>query len=99
MREEDVFMTTFRTHIGHYEFKVMPFGLTNAPATFHALMNQVFQTYLRIFVLVFFDDILVNSQFLTEHIHHLKLVFQTLSTHSLYAKGLSAYLDNQRWST
>lgn len=40
---EDTYKTA---HQGHFEFLVMSFDLTNAPASFQALMNEVFYEYL-----------------------------------------------------
>ena len=86
----DVPKIAFQTHHGRFEFLVMPFGLINAPTTFQTLMKQIFQPYLRKFVLVFFDDFLVYSPTLEMHVQHLQIVLGLLAENQLYCK-LSKY--------
>lgn len=42
--------------------------------------------YMRKFLLVFFDDILIYSDSLDSHLQHLRIVFETLKQHKLFVK-------------
>jgi hypothetical protein len=86
VQPEDIRKTTFRTHSGHYEYVVMPFGLCNAPSTFQAAMTEVFRPYLRKFLLVFFDNILIYSKCWNEYIDHLRKIFEILSIQKFFVK-------------
>ncbi|XP_074373638.1 uncharacterized protein LOC141713987 [Apium graveolens] len=84
VRSEDMHKTSYRTHDGHYEFLVIPFGLMNSPTTFQSLMNDVFRPFLRRFVLVFFDDILVYSKSEDDHVKYVATVLEKLAENRVY---------------
>jgi Reverse transcriptase (RNA-dependent DNA polymerase) len=66
MHKDHIPLTAFRTHDGLFEFTVISFGLINTPATLQSLMNLIFKYFLRKFIVVFFDDILVyNKDYVT----------------------------------
>eukprot|EP00253_Pinus_taeda_P003011 PITA_03011 len=74
----DVWKTAFKAKEGLFEWLVMPFGLMNAPATFMMLIDDTLQPFTNSFVVVYLDDILIFSQSLEEHLHHIRQVLKTL---------------------
>jgi hypothetical protein len=86
MHTDDEYKTAFKTHHDHYQFKVMPFGLCNAPATFECIMNSVLEPFLRKFIIVFMDDILIYNSSLVDRATHIKLVLELLRGHKFYVK-------------
>jgi hypothetical protein len=94
--EEDRPKTAFQTPFGHFQFKVLIEGLTNAPATFQTVINSIMYPYIRKFVVVYIDDILISSQSEAEHQTHVRLVLEVLKREKFYVcKAKSSFAQKE----
>ena len=75
-------ISAFTTPFGHYEFVTMPFGLKLAPMTFQRAMNEVL-TGLSDFAVAYLDDISIRSSNWEDHLRHVAIVFQRLTSWGL----------------
>lgn len=73
--------TAITTPFGLFEFRFMAFGLCNAAQTFQRHMNEVLRGL--DFVFVYIDDICIASNDETQHMEHLKTVFDRLRKYGL----------------
>lgn len=83
----DEWKAAFVTNRGLYEPLVMFFGLTNSPATFQAMMNEIFHDLIISGkVLVYLDDILIFSTNKEEHDRVTREVLRRLQENNLFLK-------------
>ena len=62
-KEEEEWKTAFRTRYEHYEYFVIFFRFINTPATFQTFVNNILREYLDIFVIIYFNNILIYLKF------------------------------------
>jgi len=61
IKEEDEWKAVFSCHKGLFKPLVMYFGLTNSPATFQAMMDDIFhEEMLQGWLMDYMDDLLVG---------------------------------------
>ncbi|CAH8572586.1 unnamed protein product [Heterobilharzia americana] len=77
----DLPKTAVTTPFGLFEFIRMPFGLTNAAQTFQRFIDQVLHGLP--FVSAYIDDLIVASASETEHLQHLRTLFERLREYGI----------------
>jgi len=87
IKERDEWKTAFTTHIRVYKPTVMYFRLTNSPATFQAIMNDLFRDLINQGdTATFIDDILVATDTEEEHDELVEEVLRRLEENDLFVK-------------
>ncbi len=84
--EGDKQKTAFCTPFGLFEWNRMPFGLCNAHSTFQRLMERLFGDQQCQSLLLYFDDIIVFSSSVEQHLEWLEVVLGRLEREGLKAK-------------
>ena len=83
MHSEDEKHTLFRMPLGVYCYIVRPFRLKNAGATYQRTMITISSDHLRKMLKCYVDDIAVKSHSKSNHLDHLRTVFNLMRAHQL----------------
>src|SRR5713101_1383513 len=87
IKEGDEWKAAFKTNHSMFEPCVMFFGLTNLPATFQAMMNEVFKDLIDTGkVFIYMDDILIATTTMEEHHCLVNLVLEHPCDNDLFLK-------------
>jgi Reverse transcriptase (RNA-dependent DNA polymerase) len=88
IKKGDEWKVAFKTNKGLFEPTVMFFGMCNSPATFQAMMDDIFMTMIdNQLVIVYMDDILIFADTKEELERITKLVLEKLREHDLFLKA------------
>ena len=74
-------LLTFASHSGRYCWQRVPYGLKSAPELFQSFLSNLLRNVPRVFV--FFDDILIATKSIDDHISTLSRVMEILLTNGV----------------
>ena len=87
IKEGDKWKATFKTNRGLYELTVMFFGMCNSPATFQAMMDDIFKDLIEEgIVIIYMDDMFLSVKMKEQLRENTKRVLQRLMENDLYLK-------------
>jgi len=75
----------FRTRYDDFEYMIMSFVLINASVIFQTYINKILTELLNDFCVIYLNDILIFFVEKTDHVNHVKQIFERLRKFKLYA--------------
>ena len=87
IKDGEQWKVAFKTKHGLFEPTVMFFGMCNSPATFQAMMDDIFKDEkAQGWVIIYMDDIFVFTKELLDNICNMRKILQQLWDNNLYLK-------------
>ena len=93
IRVSDEWEIAFKCRYDHFKYCIILFELINTPAAFQAYINLTLCKYMNQFVVTYFDNIVVYSDSVEEHMQHVQLVLQKLRKFNLFVKLSKCIFD------
>ena len=97
IKQGDEWKAAFKTKFGPFEPTVMFFGLCNSPATFQAMMDDIFREEVNEGWLgIYMDDMIIHSENITQHHERTRRILAKLQEHDLYLNLKKCYFDKEK---
>ena len=91
--EQDRFKATFWTKWGIFTFKRISFGLINATTNFQRATSITSHGHIVQIIGVYLDDVILFSKKRSDHVCHLKQIFEWCQKYEIYLNPRKSFFD------